>query len=166
MSRIAVSLAIGATSLALLGGSVARAQVAPSIPPAVFDDPCIDGSASACHRHALDGFREAVSTQRHGTATTPLRVSYVGDSLTADDQITARLREHLQAQLGDGGPGYIFAMPPHPFCQHRAVKRSSGGAWLIHGIARSLPGDRLLGLGGSAESSGTASIRLRPSSSV
>ena len=165
MSRTIASFTIYLTLVALLA-SAANAEVAPGVAPAVFDDPCVDGSATNCRRHALDGFREAVAAQHRGTATTPLRVSYIGASRTADDHITARLREHLQAQLGDGGPGFVFALPPHPFCQHRAVKRSSGGAWLVRGISHSLPGDRLLGLGGSAESSGTSSIRLRPSSSV
>src|SRR5205823_13230957 len=69
------------------------------------------------------------SDLRAGGADRPLRISYFGDSLTADDHITNELRHKLQSDLGDGGPGFVFAVPPHPFCQHRAVTRIVGGGW-------------------------------------
>ncbi len=132
--------------------------------PAAIEDPCIDGAA--CKRHALDAFRDALAAQRAGTASHPLRVSYFGDSLTADDHITGDLRDKLQALLGDGGPGFVFAAPPHPYCQHRAVLRVVSDGWHVHGISTVIPPDRLLGLGGSAESEGEATIRLVPTGPV
>ncbi|HSN30397.1 MAG TPA: GDSL-type esterase/lipase family protein [Kofleriaceae bacterium] len=132
--------------------------------PAALEDPCVDGAA--CKRHALDAFRDALAAQRAGTASHPLRVSYFGDSLTADDHITGDLREKLQALLGDGGPGFVFAVPPHPYCEHRAVLRVVSEGWHVHGISTVVPPDRLLGLGGSAESEGEATIRLVPTGPV
>jgi hypothetical protein len=144
-----------------LGGGVAAAETrATPAPPAQLEDPCVAGAPEACTRHALDGFTAALAAARAGGGDHPLRVSYFGDSLTADDQITGRLRERLDALLGDGGPGFVYAMPPHPFCQHRAVARWVSGKWRVHGVSTALPGDHLLGLGGSAESEGDGRIRL------
>ena len=47
---------------------------------------------------ALDAFRAAFNAQKAGKAEHPLRISYFGDSLTADDQITDALRTKLQAR--------------------------------------------------------------------
>jgi len=128
-------------------------------PPATLEDPCIEDGA-ACKRHALDGFRLALAAQQSGQAAHPLRISFFGDSLTADDHITHPLRQKLQAQLGDGGPGFVFAMSPHPYCEHRAVSRVVGGGWTSFGISTVVPGDHLLGLGGTAEGEGV--IRFVP----
>ena len=126
-------------------------------PPAVLEDPCLD---DACTHHALDGFRAALVAQRAHTQTHPLRISYFGDSLTADDEITHELRRELQAELGDGGPGFVFAAAPHPMCQHRAVARIVGDGWMSRGVSTIVPPDHLLGLGGSAEGDGV--IRFVP----
>ncbi len=133
-------------------------------PPAAatLEDNCLD---SACKHHALDGFTAALAASRAKTATHPLRISYFGDSLTADDHITDALRKQLQAQLGDGGAGFVWAVPPHPFCEHRAISRLVAGEWLVYGVSTATPGDRLLGLGGSAEAS-DGLIRIVPSGAV
>ena len=115
-------------------------------PAAAFVDPCLDGSA--CKRHALDGYYKALAATETGSAAHPARISWIGDSLTADDQITDQVRRRLQARFGDGGPGFVYAVPPHPFCTHRAVRRASGGDWDVHGVSTEVPRDRLLGLGG------------------
>jgi lysophospholipase L1-like esterase len=154
--KLVVAAALLASSLALAGP--------PATSPASFDDPCTDGDA--CKHHALDAFRDALAAQRAGTADHPLRISYFGDSLTADDHITHALRLALQAELGDGGPGFVFAAPPHPYCQHRAVLRVVGEGWKVHGISSLVPPDRLLGLGGSAETEGGGTIRLAPTGAV
>ena len=147
--------------------AISRAAVRPVPPPAAqLDDPCADPGETACKRHALDGFSAALAGQRAGTASHPLRISYFGDSLTADDQITFALRAKLDALLGEGGPGFVFAVAPHPYCQHRSVARAVGGQWRVHGVSTAVPPDHLLGLGGSAESDGDASIRMVATSAV
>ena len=141
----------------------ARATPRRPPPPAQLDDPCVDAS---CAHHALDGFTSALAAQRAGSTDHPLRVSYVGDSLTADDHITNALRERLATLVGDGGPGFVYALPPHPYCQHHKIARVANGGWRVHGVSSRPAMDHLLGLGGSAESEGDASIRFVPTSSV
>jgi lysophospholipase L1-like esterase len=150
--------------LALTLPALAFAGARGSVAAASFDDPCLDGDA--CQHHALDAFRAALAAQRAGTADHPLRISYFGDSLTADDHITNALRTKLQGLVGDGGPGFVFAAPPHPYCQHRAVTRVISEGWHAHGISTVVPPDRLLGLGGDAECDGGGTIRLAPAGQV
>ena len=82
--------------------------------PAAIEDPCVDGDA--CKRHALDAFRDALAAQRAGTASHPLRVSYFGDSLTADDHITGDLRAKLQPSVRTerAQNGYFFVYLEFP----------------------------------------------------
>jgi lysophospholipase L1-like esterase len=108
----------------------------------------------------LKAFRAALGAQRAHKASRPLRVSYFGDSLTADDHITNALREKLQALVGDGGAGFVFPAPPHPYCQHRAIARLVSTGWDVRGISTTGAADHLLGLGGSAETSEGGSIRF------
>ncbi len=144
-----------------VGASSARPGAAPPA-PATLEDACID---AACKHHALDAFAAALAATRAGSLDHPLRISYFGDSLTADDHITNALRTKLQTTLGDGGAGFVWAVVPHPYCQHRAVARATAGEWSVHGVSTAVPGDRLLGLGGSAETSG-GTIRLVPTGAV
>ncbi len=127
-------------------------------PPPQLDDPCLDD----CKHHALDAFRAALAAQRAGKAEHPVRVSYFGDSLTADDHLTSALRQRLQALVGDGGPGFVFAAPPHPFNQLRAITRVVSDGWTAHGISTIVPPDHLLGLGGDSETDEGGTIRLSP----
>ncbi len=140
----------GGFLVTLLIAAAAHASPKPEVvPPATFEEP-----------KALAAFRAALAAQQAGNAAHALRISYFGDSLTADDQITHALREKLDALVGDGGPGFVWAVPPHPYCQHRAIARASSGTWRVHGISTVQPTDHLLGLGGSAETDSGGSIRL------
>src|SRR5690242_14992501 len=78
------------SATAAVTATAAPPRAAP--PPATLEDPCLEDDA-ACKRHALDGFRQALAAQREGKAAHPLRISYFGDSLTADDHITHPLRQ-------------------------------------------------------------------------
>lgn len=138
-----------ALALCLLAATAHASPKVEAIPPAAIEE-----------AQALDAFHAALAAQRDGKAAHPLRVSYFGDSLTADDQITNALREKLDALVGDGGPGFVWAIPPHPYCQHRAIARAQTGTWRVHGVSTVAPPDRLLGLGGSAETDGGGAIRL------
>jgi len=135
----------------LLGVADAAPKKSDEPAAATFDDP----------KHSLDAIRAALAAHDH-----PARISWFGDSVTADDQITHGLRKRLQAQFGDGGPGFVFAAPPHPYCQHRALTRVVSDEWTVHGISTTIPPDRLLGLGGSTETESGGTIKLVPASAV
>ena len=126
----AAGTALVTASLALVGARAEakrRAAAHDDGPaPAQLLDPCVDGKDDACKRHALDGFYRGLAATEAGTATHPTRVSWFGDSLTAADDITGELRGKLGSKFGDGGPGFVFATPPHPFCERRAVPARRG----------------------------------------
>jgi lysophospholipase L1-like esterase len=127
-----------------------------------LEDVCLDGTEERCKRWAMDGFYRAVHASKQGTLERAVRVSWYGDSVIATDAIPGRFRTLLQAELGDGGPGFVYVVPPHRFCGHEAVTRSSNGTWTTHSISTLQIPDGLYGVGGStAETAGgRATIKL------
>ena len=109
-------------------------------------DTCLD---PACTKHALDGFYRAVAASRAGTLGRPVRVSWYGDSVIATDAIPGRLRQRLQSELGDGGPGFVFVVAPHRFCAHEQIERSARPGWATHAISTQQIADGLYGPGGA-----------------
>jgi lysophospholipase L1-like esterase len=152
--------------LAAAPGSLAGKKKAPE-PPAVatIDDPCVDGTEAACRRRALDGFRAALAATEDGTASRPVRIAILGDSLIADDTIADRLRQRLGKRFGTAGPGFVQVVPPPGGKRHFRVKRTTrSSSWKVHRVTQPLARDRLLGYaGGSNESRGYATARLVPS---
>jgi lysophospholipase L1-like esterase len=130
-------------------------------PPATFEDTCRDAS---CKRRAMDHFTSALAKHRAGTAKQPLRISFFGDSLIATDHICDNLRTSLGKLVGNGGPGFVWAAEPHPYVQQSSVTLVTGSGWQVHGVSTIAAGDRLMGLGGSAEGGG--SIRWIPKAPV
>ena len=127
-----------------------------------LEDLCLDGTNESCKRWAMDGFYRAVDDAKRGKLGRALRVSWYGDSVIATDAIPGRLRTLLQGELGDGGPGYVYVVPPHRFCGHEAITRSSGGGWTAHAISTTQIADGLYGAGGSTAETddGRATITL------
>jgi lysophospholipase L1-like esterase len=127
-----------------------------------LEDHCIDGAPEACKRWAMDAFYRAVGETRTGKLGHALRVSWYGDSVIATDAIPGRLRSRLQGELGNGGPGFVFVVPPHRFCGHEAITRASGGGWTAHAISTTLIPDGMYGVGGSTAETedGRATIKL------
>lgn len=105
-------------------------------------DPCVARRENACVRRALSRFDEAVA---HDPL---LRVAHIGDSIVADDKITARLRARFQARLGDGGPGFVFAAPPSRWYHHRLVRVSARG-WDVRSVVADRAEDARHGYGGA-----------------
>jgi len=127
-----------------------------------LEDVCVDGMPDQCKRWAMDGFYRAVGDSKAHKLSRPVRVSWYGDSVIATDAIPGRLRSLLQTELGDGGPGFVYVVPPHRFCAHEAITRTTGGGWTAHAISTMQIPDGLYGVGGStAETdSGRATIKL------
>jgi lysophospholipase L1-like esterase len=130
-----------------------------------LEDTCVDGTPAACKRWAMDGFYQALADEQSGKLGRAVRVSWYGDSVVATDAIPGRLRTRMHQAFGDGGPGYVFVVPPHRFCGHEAITRSSGGTWQPHAISTMQAPDGLYGAGGSSAETpsggdGRATIKL------
>ena len=127
-----------------------------------LEDTCLEGTPAACKRWAMDGFYRAVAAEEAGKLGRAVRVSWYGDSVVATDAIPGRLRTRLQADLGDGGPGFVFAIPPHRFVHHEGITRSQSGTWLTHAVSTQPAGDAIYGVGGSSTETagGSATIKL------
>jgi lysophospholipase L1-like esterase len=130
-----------------------------------LDDTCLDGPGgdAACKHWAMDAFYAAVASEKKGTLGRAVRVSWYGDSVIANDAIPGRLRKQLQGELGDGGPGFVFAVPPHRFNEHEAITRSVGGTWALHAISMTPTPDGLYGPGGATAETfdgGRSTIKL------
>ncbi|MCW5808108.1 MAG: hypothetical protein KIT31_37500 [Deltaproteobacteria bacterium] len=127
-----------------------------------LEDICLDGTPTACKRWGMDGFYKSVVANKAGKLGRPVRISWFGDSVIATDHIPGRLRTKMQAELGNGGPGFIFMLPPHKFCGHEAIVRSWNGGWNTYGISTFQIPDGLYGVGGSSVDTygGNVSIKL------
>jgi lysophospholipase L1-like esterase len=142
----------------------------PTLPPdagdrtrvGALEDVCVDGTPTACKRWGMDGFYRAMAETRKHKLGRALRVSWYGDSVIATDAIPGRLRTRLQGELGDGGPGFVYIVPPHRFCVHEGITRSSGGGWAAYAISTSQLADGLYGVGGSTAETrdGHATLKL------
>src|SRR5437762_1991989 len=117
------------------------AQSAPAPPPTAgrdrskvlaLEDVCLDGAPASCKRWGMDALYRAIDAAKQNKLGRALRVSWYGDSVIATDAIPSRLRTLLQQELGDGGPGFVYIVPPHRFCAHEGIARTSGGAWTTH----------------------------------
>lgn len=60
-----------------------------------------------CQPEALNGVFEALARAEAGRDTAPVHILQIGDSHTAGDRITGKLRAALQARFGDGGRGVL-----------------------------------------------------------
>ena len=127
-----------------------------------LEDVCLEGEPADCKRWAMDGFYRAIGQAKEHKLGRPLRVSWYGDSVIATDAIPGRLRTLLQGELGDGGPGFVYVVPPHRFCGHEAITRTNGGDWIAHAISTEKVRDGLYGVGGSTAETdgGRATIKL------
>jgi lysophospholipase L1-like esterase len=127
-----------------------------------LDDNCLDGRPEQCKRWALDAFYHAARESKRGKLGRALRVSWYGDSVIATDAVPSALRARFQQELGNGGPGFVYVVPPHRFCGHEAITRASGGSWNVHAITTGLIPDGLYGVGGSTADTddGRATIKL------
>src|SRR5947207_12055989 len=76
---------------------------------------------------ALDGLEEK-------RATAPVRIVQIGDSHTANDAFSGRMREALQRRFGSAGRGWLPAGIPFKYYQPRLVTVTETG-WRNIGAA-------------------------------
>jgi lysophospholipase L1-like esterase len=113
----------------------------------------------------MDGFYRAMAESKRGKLGRALRVSWYGDSVVAGDTVPGRLRTRMQKDLGDGGPGFVFIVPPHRFCLHEAITRShSDGEWLSYAISTVTHNDAMYGAGGATAETYGANTTIKVAS--
>lgn len=171
-------------SFAPAPAAVAGAEAEPADPPRLpadlgdrgdrarvgaLEDVCLDAAPPAagarCRRWGMDAFYRAMAGARRGQLGRPLRVSWYGDSVIAPDAVPARLRSRLQRELGDGGPGFVFVVPPHRFCLHEGISRShSDGDWASYAISTTTHPDGLYGAGGATAETYGANTTIKVAS--
>lgn len=83
-------------------------------------------------------------------------VLQVGDSHTAADYLTGRLRQALQARFGDGGRGFMAAGVPYRYFRAEQIKMTQTGRWQFLSSNKAQPDAARFGLSGYAARSTTA----------
>lgn len=100
------------------------------------------------HGEALVPFLEALRrTQEPGTM--PVRVLHFGDSHTAADYWTGRIRERLRQRFGNGGPGLVMAGGSWRGYPHAGASIVNGRKWEATSLRNPLC-DGAVGLAGAA----------------
>jgi len=149
------------TVVAALAGYVSegRADAAPAaslVVPAVLEYRAGTQPLAAFH----------ASLRKSAVGQGKTRILFFGDSHTAADFMTGRLRDRLQQRYGDGGPGFVVTGRPWRFYRHdRLDEVSSTGLTTSRAPARLTSAPTLpLGLTGTElDSNGqdaTATLRL------
>jgi len=100
------------------------------------------------HPQALAPFLEALARLETARGRT-VRILQFGDSHTAADYWTGRIRQRLQARFGDGGPGCILPARPWRGYPHEGVGILAGQAWAAQCL-RSSECDGWVGLTGAS----------------
>jgi lysophospholipase L1-like esterase len=103
--------------------------------------------AGIVNPEALDHFFDALDQTKTGSRLEPVRIMHFGDSHVAADVLTRSIRERLQSEFGDGGPGFI--VPGNPMATRRArVNSGATEGWVVQGIGGNYSADRLYGPAG------------------
>lgn len=88
----------------LASAAVAQVPYGPADVPAPGVSVC---PAGLCQPEALNGVFEALARAEAGLGRAPVHILQIGDSHTAGDRITGKLRTALQGRFGDGGRGVL-----------------------------------------------------------
>lgn len=106
--RTALGALIG--GLLLAASALAQVPYAPVAAPQPGPSVCPGG---LCQPEALETFFEALAATEEGRRYRAVHVLQLGDSHTAGDRITGKLRADLQRRFGDGGLGVLPAGVPY-----------------------------------------------------
>lgn len=106
----AVLAAAGVAVLAAAPAARAQTPYLPVEPPATGLSVCPGG---LCQAGALEGLFEALAATETGARGRAVHILQIGDSHTAGDQITGKLRAVLQARFGQAGRGVLPAGVPY-----------------------------------------------------
>ena len=148
MTRAALRV-LGFAALFGSGCEPATAPLIPTTPPAIAiavapsdaGAPVLDAGrmrpvlaepALVVPAGALDAFFTSLAAAETSSADGRALISIFGDSHTAGDRFTSRLRHQLQARFGDAGRGLVGAgRPPMKYYELTDVASGATGTWKI-----------------------------------
>ncbi|MDI1326055.1 MAG: GDSL-type esterase/lipase family protein [Brevundimonas sp.] len=123
----ALSAGLWAAGLWIAASGAGLAQEIPytavAAPPAGESD-CPGG---LCQAEGLSGVFEALAATEAGQRTRPVHILQIGDSHTAGDRITGKLRADLQARFGAAGRGVLPPGPPYDNYAPYQVRMAAAG---------------------------------------
>jgi lysophospholipase L1-like esterase len=131
-----VRAALAALILGLPGAAIAQTPYAAIAAPEPGPGVCASG---LCQPEALKGLFEALAATEAGTPEQPVHILQLGDSHTAADRITGKLRAVLQARFGDGGRGVLPPGVPYDGYSPMQVEVTASG-WRTTQAALTYPG--------------------------
>ena len=99
-------------------------------------------------RNSLAAFYEALAEMKNGTAKGPVNTLQIGDSHTANDSFSTRMRELFQARFGDAGRGMLPPGIPFTYYRPSQVTVTADGWRTVGSLDPSNPGP--FGLAGFA----------------
>ena len=134
--------ALAALIPGLLGAALLATAAAAQTPYVAVVDPepgsgvCPSG---LCQPEALNGLFEALAAVEAGSANRPVHILQLGDSHTAGDRITGKVRAVLQGRFGDGGRGVLAPGVPHDGYSPMQVEVVATG-WAVTQAPLTYPG--------------------------
>jgi len=148
---------VAGTALLLLIGLAGPAVSATSARPAAPPRPPA-GAARLAGPQALRAFFQGLGALERRRTRRPLRILQIGDSHTANDAFSGRLRERLQQRFGAAGRGWLPAGIPFAYFRPQLVTVEESG-WRHLRPAEAGPGVPL-GLDASAAQSGNPAAQM------
>ena len=143
----------------LASGASAQIPYGPVETPAAGASICSDG---LCQPEALTGVFEALARIESGRGLRAVHILQIGDSHTAGDRITGKLRAALQARFGDGGRGVLPPGVPYVGYAPLQVEVTASGWDIIPAPLATNAGYSRVGVG----LSGVQAISVMPGSTL
>jgi lysophospholipase L1-like esterase len=114
-----ISLAVGAAGVLLLLQACLRSEETPASLPAP--------SQRLSSPEALAPFFAQLAALEARQAQQPVRIMQIGDSHTANDSFSGRMRDRFQARFGPAGRGWLPAGVPYKYYRPHLVSVSESG---------------------------------------
>ena len=122
--------------------------------------PAPEADAAAPPRGPLGAFDAALADMEAGRRPGPVSVLQIGDSHTANDSFSGRMRELFQARFGDGGRGLLPPGIPYRYYKPAGAHVTSDG-WTVAGSYGNNPAPGPFGLAGlRQEATGPADMSV------
>jgi lysophospholipase L1-like esterase len=126
------------------------AKTAPSAAAAPPTQPALHQPEGAARHGPLASFFDGLQQLGAATRREHVRVLWLGDSHTAADYLSGRVRSALASRFGDGGPGFV-RIGTRPY-RHDGLKIVRDGSWNVDPdppARRALQDDGVFGFAGT-----------------